>query len=169
VSPARYAATLEAAVGDGWYDYQGAGLVHRQLELAMAGVLTAMTHDAERLAAHRALLTVAIGAMERVDDSDGDLAELFREHEREYLTLLTAHLDTHVLLRDLLELVVWEDYGLFAAIGDFLAALAGSPADAASRELATITAEVEAAGLDHPALQARRIHRMLAAGPNRAG
>jgi hypothetical protein len=80
VSPARYAAALQAAVGDGWYDYQGAGLVHRQLELAMAGTLTATRHDAERLAAHRALLTVAIDAMQRVDDSDGDLAELFREH-----------------------------------------------------------------------------------------
>jgi hypothetical protein len=166
VSPARYAATLEAAVGDGWYDYQGAGLVHRQLELAMVGALTATTHDAERLAAHRALLAVAIDAMQRVDDSDGDLAELFREHEREYLTLLTA-LHTPVLLRDLLELVVWEDYGLFAGIDDFLAALVGPQADAAARELAEITSELEAAGLDHQTRQARRLHRVLAAGPNR--
>jgi hypothetical protein len=60
-----------------------------------------------------------------------------------------------VLLRDLLDLVVWEEYECSPPIEAFLVALVAPQADAAVRELAVITRELEAAGLGHAARQAR--------------
>lgn len=105
--------------------------------------------DEERMAVHRALLTVAIDAIERVDDSFGELGELFREHEREYLTLLGPRADAPGMMRDLLELVIWEDYGLFNQVHAFLRALPERCADVAVRVLASIIAELRGAGLDY--------------------
>jgi hypothetical protein len=53
------------------------------------------------------------------------------------------------MLRDVLELVVWEDYGLFHEIDPFLRALLEPEADLALCELAKIIAELRIAGLDH--------------------
>jgi hypothetical protein len=61
--------------------------------------------------------------MERVDDSLADLAEHFREQERAYLELLRARADAPGPLRDLLELAIWEDYGLCEAVEGFLSTI----------------------------------------------
>ena len=62
--------------------------------------------------------------MAHVDDSDADLAEHFREQEQAYLVCVLGHVERPGILRDLLELATWEDYGLFLHIDAFLGALA---------------------------------------------
>ena len=124
-------------------------------------MLDSARNDQERIAIHRAMLTVAIGAMEQVDDSAAELAQLFRSHERAYLGLLRAHVETLQLLRDLLELVVWEDYGLFGEIEGFLRALPEVHADTAMRDLARIIGELRAADLDDQVAKARALRQVL--------
>jgi len=161
VSPARYAGELKAAVGDGWYDYRGTGLVVLLLHTACERVLWTAKGDDDRLAIHRAMLTVAIGAMEQVDDSLDELGQHFREHEHAYLELLGPRIERPGLLRDLLELVVWEDFGLFSEVEQFLAALPEVHADLAMRELARIVAELRGATLERQLAKARSLRRVL--------
>jgi hypothetical protein len=161
VSPAPYAAALRAAVGNGWYDDRGTSLVVSLLDTACKRMLWTAKSDAERLAIHRAMLTVAIGAMEQVDDSLGDMGQHFRENEHVYLELLRPHVATPGLLRDLMELVVWEDYGLFSEVGGFLKSLPEPHADLAIRELARIIAELRGADLERHLAKARTLRRAL--------
>jgi hypothetical protein len=173
-SPAPHADALSAVVGKGWYDYRGTGLVVTLLELkaeerqrTAGGLFESLTQlhtengDFERLALHRAALTVAIEAMEQVDDSHGEMAEFFREHERAYLALVRQYAATPGLLRDLLELAVWEDYGLFEGLEGFLSTLPELHADQALRELARILAELRREGLNYPLGKAIRLRRVL--------
>jgi hypothetical protein len=115
VSPAPYHAELKSAVGEGYYDYRGTAVVVLLLETTAARLLSHSVNGLQRLAVHRAMLSAAIEAMAQVDDSLAELGEHFREHERAYLALLRDHLEIPGLLRDLLELAVWEDYGLFCS------------------------------------------------------
>jgi hypothetical protein len=112
-------------------------------------------------AIHRAALTVFIDTIEQVDDSLGMLGELFREHESLYLRLLERQIEALGTVRDLLELVVWEDYGFFNQVDDFLRGLPEPHADLAARELARIIAELRAADLDYQLDIALRIRRVL--------
>jgi hypothetical protein len=58
--------------------------------------------------------------MDRFDDSGADSAELFRDHERAYLDLVRTTAGREPLLRDLIGLAAWEDYGLFERGEPFL-------------------------------------------------
>lgn len=72
------------------------------------------------------------------------------------------------LLRDLLELVVWEDYGLFHEVEGFLASLPEHQADLALRELTKIIAELRGAeGLDYQLDKARALRRSVVAAAER--
>jgi hypothetical protein len=163
VSPAPYYAQLRDTVGDGDYDYSGTSAVVVLLEVAGGALLAGSRTELERLAIHRAMLTVCIGAMEQVDDSLADLAEHFREQERAYLELLRAHADAPGLLRDLLELAIWENYGLFEGVEDFLSTLPGAERERelAQRELDAIEGELRAAELDAQLRRARALQRVL--------
>lgn len=163
ISPAPCFAKLRAVVGDGWYDYRGTGLVVMLLETTSEPMLSIAKNDAERMAVHRAMLTVAIGTMDQVDDSSAELSELFREHEHAYLALLRAHIEAPGILRDLLELAVWEDYGLFSEVESFLSALQEGHADMALRELARIIAELRRAELGYQLAKARNLRQVLIA------
>ena len=72
-------------------------------------------------------------------------------------------------IRDLLELVVWEDYGLFSRVDGFLRALPEERADLAMRALARIIAELRAADLDRQVAKARTLRQVVlqAAGQRR--
>jgi len=100
--------------------------------------------------------------MAQVDDSLAELAEHFREHEHLHLALLREHCETPGLLRDLLELVVWEDYGLFCGIEAFLRTLTNVHAETAKRELDEIMGELGRAELDYQLGKARALHDVLA-------
>jgi hypothetical protein len=160
-SPASYYAELKKTFAGGPYDYRTSGLIVTLLEHASEELLHASTDDDERLAIERAILTVCIEGMEQVDDSLDDLGQFFREHEEAYLALVRWHMDTRGIVRDLLELVVWEDYGLFSEVEPFLCSLAEPEADVALRVLAAIIAELRAANLDRQLDGAQRLRRVL--------
>jgi hypothetical protein len=149
VSPAPFASELAAILGNDRYDYRTTGVVVGLLHTASRRMLLAARADPDRLAVHRAVLTVAIDAMEQVDDSHAEMAEFFRTHERPYRELIRARAESRELWRDLLDLVIWEDYGLFDGIDDFLRELPEAYADIAIRELASIIAELRRAGLEY--------------------
>ena len=161
VSPAPYFAELRSVVGDGRYDYRGTGLVVTLLDNTGQRLLLDAKNDDERLAIHRAMLAASIVAMEQVDDSLAELAQHFREYEAAYLALFRAYVEAPGLLRDLLELVVWEDYGLFHQVGLFLSSLPEPQADLALRELARIIAELRGAGLQYQLDSARALRRTV--------
>jgi hypothetical protein len=169
VSPEPYLATLSAVLGDGWYDYRGTGLAVMLLEQAGDRLLRDAHGDDERLAIHRAMLTTSIRAMEQVDDSLDELGQHFRDHEHVYLDLLRGYLARPGILCDLLELVIWEDYGLFCMVEPFLCGLPEQHADLAVRDLAKIIAELRSATLDHQLEKALRLRRVLVAAAERFG
>ena len=159
VSPACYVDELRAAIGDGRHDYRTTWLAVELFEVTAQRLLARASTDDERLAIRRAILAAAIDAVARIDDSDGEFAQQFREHERTYLALLRDCIERSVLLRDLLELVVWEDYGLFQEIEPFLCTLPEPAADRAVRELAQLIAELRAAGLGRQLTKATGLRR----------
>jgi hypothetical protein len=67
---------------------------------------------AERFALYRAFLTVVVERMGIVDDSYGVIGELSQEMFEVYVQLDRSALDMplEILLQDLVELMIWEDY-----------------------------------------------------------
>jgi hypothetical protein len=109
-----------------------------------------------QLALHRCALTAIIECMDDVDDSGGDMAEAYRSIERSYVDhVRDTSLD--ILLRDLLELAVWEAYGLTEATDSFLAGLSADRADVAMSELAQIIDELRRYELEFQLQRARRL------------
>ena len=160
-SPAPYYAALKSAVGQGYYEYRGTAIVVLSLETTAARCMSSSASDLQRLAIHRGMLSAAIGAMAQVDDSLAELAEHFREHERAYLALLRDHCEIPGLLRDLLELAVWEDYGLFCEVETFLGALPNGCARAAARALDDAIVELVRFELDYQLGKARALRSVL--------
>jgi len=154
---------LTSAVGEGWYDYRGTGLVVTLLKTVVERLLRSAQTDDERLAIGRATLAASIGTMERVDDSLDELGQHFRDHEHAYLELLHGVAERPGLLRDLLELSIWEDYGLFYEMDPFLRTLTEPQADLALRELATVIAELRVSGLDYQLGKACRLRGAVVA------
>jgi hypothetical protein len=144
ISPAPYFAELRSVVGDGWYDHRATGLIVTLLDTAGERLLRGARTDDERLAVRRAALSAAIDAMGRVDDSLDELGQHFRDLEHAYLEILRAYVDRPGVLRDILELAIWEDYGLFCEVEPFLRSLPEPHADLALRDLARLIAEANA-------------------------
>jgi pimeloyl-ACP methyl ester carboxylesterase len=161
VSPAPYADRLATVVGHGWYGEMETCTLARSLERSIEAMLYAAPGEPERMAIHRAVLTVVIVAMQQADDGFGELAEVFREHERAYLAMLRDRAGEPGLLRDLLELATWEDYGLSEGVPDFLRALPEAHADVAVREFARIIPELRREELRYQLGRARELRRAL--------
>lgn len=161
VSPRPYYARLDALYRGGYFDYRGVGLVVLQLEIEGDRMLMSATSDGERLAVRRAILGACIEAMAHVDDSGCDLGEHFREREQQYLDAVRPYVERSGILRDLLELVVGEDYGLFHHVHAFLGELCEAAADVAIRELARIIGDLREAGLDYQLGRARRLRSLV--------
>ncbi len=149
VSPASFEEKLKAGFGTGIVEYRFTTLVARGLELEIHLEKVRAPSKPALLALYRAALTVIIEAMNRVDDSDGELAATFRTIERSYLEFVPGFLDHGEILRDLLEVCIWEDYGLFTALKPFVLQLRAEHAHRARRELDLIIGELEAEGLDY--------------------
>jgi len=167
VSPGPYLAELRSVVGDGRYGWRGTDVVIMLLDTTATRLLWTSNTDEHRLALHRAMLSVCVGTMEQVDDSLGSMGDYFREHEIAYLELLRAHVERPGILRDLLELVVWEDYGLFHAVEPFLRSLSARRADLAMLELARTIRELREAGLGYQLGKARALRRVVLAAAER--
>jgi len=69
---------------------------------------------AQALAILRGLMTVVVELMEKVDDSFGSMGMSFKEGFTAYhkITPEQTGIDHEVFFPDLLEFLIWEDYGL---------------------------------------------------------
>lgn len=150
-------------------DWRGIGSVVLLLRIEGDRMIAASTNGDEVLAVRRAIIGAAIEAMANVDDSSGELAQHFRDEEQVYLEHLDDYLDRPGILRDLLELVTWEDYGLFHHVDVFLKRLPECAADLAVRELARIITELRAAGLDYQRSKAQRLLQLVLASVDDVG
>ncbi|WP_437909560.1 hypothetical protein WME95_17790 [Sorangium sp. So ce327] len=164
VSPARFEPELRRVVGDdAYYDHRATDLVAHLLESQVDLLGATAASDLERLALHRAAMTVIIEMMDLIDDSLADMSEVFAASERAYLALARDHAGLDGILRDLLELAVWEDYGLLRNVGAFLGALQEEHANLAVRELSGIIAELRREGLDHQLARALTLRKAVLA------
>lgn len=163
ISPAAYVSDLASAFGDYWHDCRTSQSAITLFELVSERLLQRANTDDEQLAIRRAALAAVIDAMARVDDSFGELGQQFRNHERAYLELLRCRVERTGLLRDLLELAVWEGYGLFHEVDPFLRALPEPDADSALLDLASMIAELRAAGLGSQLDKAQELRRAVLA------
>ncbi len=129
VSPAIFAESLARLYkSSGFYsEHQSFGL-ERKLS-AFIERDAARASDAEQLALYRAALSVIIEEMDMVDDSYGVVGQLYEEVFEHYTRLNRSALDMPLsdFFQDLMELVIWEDYGFtHTALPGFFAHLAKS-------------------------------------------
>ncbi len=169
ISPAKYEPELQSTVGpDGsYYDYCWAGALATMLESKIEMLTMSAPADEHQLATHRAAMTVIVEMMDRVDDSGADVSAVFRASERAYLALARNALSTAVVLRDLLEFTIWEDYGLIDGVDAFLTALPEEHADAALRHLALLISELRRERLDSQLAKAIALRRRVIASADR--
>jgi hypothetical protein len=117
VSPRPYAEGIAANFNSHrFYTERESFSVSRRLDrYATEGKkLAGRRQHADALALLRAVLTETIQVMGFADDSCGVIGDSFQAVFREYLALdhAAAGIDETVFLRDLLMLLIWEDYGL---------------------------------------------------------
>ncbi|WP_437320778.1 hypothetical protein [Sorangium sp. So ce385] len=95
----------------------------------------------------------------------GDAAEAMRAQVVDLRGRLArlARTPEGVILRDLLELAVWEDYGVLRGVRGFLGALQEEHADLAVRELAAILSELRRERLDYQVARAVMLRRAVLA------
>lgn len=164
VSPARFEPEIRRVIdGHGDYDGRATGLLARLVEIQVDLVGVTATSDLERLALHRAAMTVIIEVMDQVDDSLADMSEVFAASERAYLDLARGHAGLDGILRDLIELAVWEDYGLLRGVGGFFGTLPEEHANLAVRELAAILPELRRERLEYQLARAVMLRRAVLA------
>lgn len=164
VSPSHFEAALTRVVGPvhAYLDYRVVGSVAEALE-SQVRFLAVGTSKQEALALHRCAMTTVIETMNRADDSDADLAVVFAAFETAYLDLVIDFLDEPFVLVDLIELAIWEDYGLVRHVEPFLTTLPERHADAAMRCLGRIIAELRRETLDYQLKRAMRLRTALLA------
>ncbi|WP_437931137.1 hypothetical protein WMF37_18550 [Sorangium sp. So ce291] len=164
VSPARFEPELRRVVGDhACYEHRATDVAARLLEGQIDRLGAMAASDLERLALHRAAMTVIIEMMDRVDDSLAYMSEVFAASERAYLALARDHAELDGILRDLLELAVGEDYALLRGVGDFLGMLQEEHANLAVRELSGIIAELRRECLDDQLARALTLRKAVLA------
>jgi hypothetical protein len=113
VSPQEYADMLERRYKtSGWYKAGQSFALQSKLS---ASLKKRAEHAslAELFALYRAFLAVVAENMDMVDDSYGVIGDLYQTVFEEYLQFDRAALDMplEILLQDLIELIIWEDYG----------------------------------------------------------
>jgi hypothetical protein len=129
VSPAVFAEPLARLYkSSGFYsEDQSFGLERKLSEFIERS--EARASDAEQLALYRAALTVLIEEMDRVDDSYGVIGDLYSGVFDHYTRLDRAALNMPIadFFQDLIELLIWEDFGFtYHALPDFFAGLSQS-------------------------------------------
>ena len=112
VSPKEYADALESRYKtSGWYSEDQSFALESKLS-AFLRKRAERASLAELFALYRAFLTVVAENMDMVDDSYGVVGDLYQGVFEEYVQLDRAALDMplEILLQDLIELMIWEDY-----------------------------------------------------------
>lgn len=160
VSPEPYAERLAKRFKwNGLYGENASHGLARKLdsETARAEKLLAKRAVAEALAMLRGLMTVAVELIAIADDSYGAIGDSFQEAFGLYLRLPwdASGIECEVFLRDLLDFLIWEDYGLTDRQRDgFFAALSSERADYCLDHLRRRQTELMAIDLDYQAEEA---------------
>ena len=155
-SPKPYARHCCELVGEGWYDESVSSDIVGALDADAERALLVASDDLGRLAVHRGLMTALCVGMEHLRDSYGEGAELYRVHEVDWLACV-ARAERPALLRDVVEMLVWNAYGLVQASEAFLGDLPEPGRQRALSELARLVAELDEGGLVDNAREARNI------------
>jgi len=119
---------------------------------------------AKRFALYRAFLTVVVEKMNMVDDSFGIVGELYQEVFQKYYHLDRTKLDMQPsdFFRDLLELLIWEDYGFtYEEQPDFFASLISSEVPVAESILQQQWEELSELEIEYQAEKALTMLGML--------
>lgn len=160
VSPEPYAERLAKRFN--WDRSYGENASHglaRKLdsETARAEKLVAKNSVAEALAMLRSLMTVAVELIAIADDSYGALGDSFQEAFTLYLRLpwRESGIEGEVFLRDLIDFLTWEDYGLtYRQTDGYFAGLSMAEADFCLAHLRKRCRELMALDLDYQAEEA---------------
>ena len=113
ISPAHYAGALAGLYKtSGYYTERQSFTLERKLASFVNKRLKRVSL-AEEVALHRAFLTVVLEKIDMVDDSFGVIGELYNQMFEDYVALPRDELDMPAVdfFQDLLELLIWEDYG----------------------------------------------------------
>ncbi len=113
VNPTQFATELETKFKK--TDYYRKGETHK-LEDKLQAFLnknTKTANNAKLIAVYRAFLSVVITKMDMIDDSYGVIGSMYQEVFELYLNIDRQELNMppDVFLLDILELIIWEDYG----------------------------------------------------------
>lgn len=160
VSPELYADRLAKRFN--WDRFYGENASHglaRKLdsETARAEKLLAKDAVAEALAMLRSLMAVAVELIAIADDSYGAIGDSFQEAFKLYLRLpwRESGIEGEVLLRDLIDFLTWEDYGLTYRQADgYFAGLSMAETDFCLAHLRKRYTELMALDLDYQAEEA---------------
>ena len=112
VSPKEYSDALESRYKtSGWYSEDQSFTLERELS-SFLEKREARASLPELFALYRAFLTIVVEKMSVVDDSYGVIGTLYQEVFEGYVQLDRTALDMplEILLQDLIELMIWEDY-----------------------------------------------------------
>jgi len=123
------------------------------------------TSKPELIALFRAFLTVMLEKIEMVDDSYGVIGQLYEDIFSNYIVVprLDIGLSSADFLQDILELLIWEDYGFMTnATPQFFANLSSDDAAIAKNILQIQQSELAALELVYQAEQALTLLGMLA-------
>ena len=115
------------------------------------GVGPKLESIADRMAFYRAAAAVIEWAMDRVDDSGGDMGREFESAWKQYLGLpwKDTGIQCDTFLRDLIEFSVWEDYGLVRELSDPFERLTKADAATADSIFVEVIAALRAGGFDY--------------------
>lgn len=152
ISPATFERELASLVAEEPYHRWRETLhLSRALDRLAERRARTIAGDAERLAFFRALVATIIRAMDRVDDSHGTMGETFRDAWNAYLAVPWERtgIEPTVYFRDLVELTVWEDYGLIEDLRRVFAPLAPDDSAVVEDVFERVILELRAGGFDY--------------------
>jgi hypothetical protein len=117
------------------------------------------------LAIYRSFLTAIIEAFDRVDDSFGEVGEVFKEPLRAYLSFpwTKTSITAEVYYRDILEFITWEDYGQTSRneLMPFFKSIAQEHVPLVAKILSRLREELIDSDLDYQAEEALTLLGML--------
>jgi hypothetical protein len=148
-SPARFERELKERVDrQRDHDWRQTMWLSIDLDSDIERIALLLESEAEQMALRRAAVTLIVESMEHVDDSGADMANLFDDVWNAYLAMpweRTAILP-EVFFRDLIELAIWESYGLISTLGPFFCTLAPDDLTVVETVFAEVLSELRDGG-----------------------
>jgi hypothetical protein len=173
VNPKPYAEKMRSRFQSrGFYTEGQSFAVARRLDgfVEHAQKLLTQGQYAQAQAFLRAWITVVVEVIEKADDSYGSIGDSFRDGFRAYLgiDLAATGIKERVFFPDLLEFIVWEDYGLtYENYDGYFRRLTPSQGDLCIEYLSRQADELQAEDLDYQSEGALTLLAQVAAEQDR--